>query len=61
MIWPAVLFTIRLKYGEFFVVESFCSWCMVSAVVITLCAILITLDRRRLAALEDDDDELAAA
>lgn len=52
MIWPAVLFTIRLKYGEFIVVRSFCPWCLVSTVVITLCAILITLDRRRLSRLE---------
>jgi uncharacterized membrane protein len=52
MIWPAVLFTVRLKYGEFFVVKSFCPWCAVSAVVITLSAILIVLDRRRLARLE---------
>jgi uncharacterized membrane protein len=61
MIWPAVLFTIRLKYGEFIVIESFCSWCMVSTVVITLCAILITLDRRRLATLDSESDELQAA
>ncbi len=51
MIWPAVLFTIRLKYGEFIVLRSFCEWCAVSATVITLCAILVTLDRRRLARL----------
>lgn len=48
MIWPAVLFTLRLKYGEFIVLKSFCSWCAVSATVITLSAILVTLDRRRL-------------
>jgi len=48
MIWPAVLFTLRLKYGEFIVLKGFCSWCVVSAVSITLCAILVTLDRKRL-------------
>ncbi|MDQ8160117.1 MAG: vitamin K epoxide reductase family protein [Gemmatimonadota bacterium] len=48
MIWPAVLFTVRLKYGEFIVLKSFCPWCMISAVTITLCAVLVTLDRRRL-------------
>lgn len=48
MIWPAVLFTLRLKYGEFIVLKGFCPWCMVSTVAITLCAILLTLDRRRL-------------
>ena len=53
MIWPAVLFTLRLKYGEFIVLKSFCSWCTVSAVTITLCAILVTLDRRRLARLHE--------
>ena len=52
MIWPAVLFTLRLKYGEFIVLKGFCSWCTVSAVTITLCAILVTLDRRRLARLD---------
>ncbi|QJR35569.1 vitamin K epoxide reductase family protein [Gemmatimonas groenlandica] len=51
MIWPAVLFTLRLKYGEFIVLKGFCSWCVVSAVTITLCAILVTLDRKRLAKL----------
>ena len=53
MIWPAVLFTIRLKYGEFIVLKGFCEWCLVSATAITLCAILVTLDRRRLARLAD--------
>lgn len=48
MIWPAVLFTLRLKYGEFVVLKGFCPWCLVSAVAITICAVLVTLDRRRL-------------
>jgi uncharacterized membrane protein len=47
MIWPAVLFTVRLKYGEFFVLRTFCPWCAVSAVAITLCAVMVTLDWRR--------------
>jgi uncharacterized membrane protein len=47
MIWPAVLFTFRLKYGEFIVLRSFCPWCLVSAVAITLCAVMVTLDWRR--------------
>lgn len=47
MIWPAVLFTVRLKYGEFVVLRSFCPWCLVSAVAITLCAVMVTLDWRR--------------
>jgi uncharacterized membrane protein len=49
LIWPAVLFTVRLKYAEFVILKSFCPWCAVSAVTITLCAILVTLDARRLA------------
>jgi uncharacterized membrane protein len=48
LIWPAVLFTLRLKYGEFIVLKSFCPWCAVSAVTITLCAVLILFDKRRL-------------
>ena len=47
MIWPAVLFTVRLKYGEFIRLRSFCPWCLVSAVAITLCAVMVTLDWRR--------------
>lgn len=52
MIWPAVLFTLRLKYGEFVVLKGFCPWCVVSAVAITLCAILVVFDKRRLDRLE---------
>ena len=48
LIWPAVLFTVRLKYGEFIVLRSFCPWCAISAVSITTCAVLVTLDARRL-------------
>jgi uncharacterized membrane protein len=51
LIWPAVLFTVRLKWAEFLVLRSFCPWCAVSTVVITLCAILVTLDARRLRAI----------
>ncbi|MDX2119602.1 MAG: vitamin K epoxide reductase family protein [Gemmatimonadota bacterium] len=44
--WPAALlltlsglgflFTLRLKYGEFVVLRTFCPWCAISAVSITL-------------------------
>lgn len=44
MIWAAVLFTLRLKYGEFVVLKSFCPWCAISAVSIVLLAVLVTLD-----------------
>jgi uncharacterized membrane protein len=47
LIYGAVLFTLRLKYAEFVILKSFCPWCAVSAVAITLDAILITLDWRR--------------
>ena len=50
LIYPAVLFTLRLKYGEFYVLRTFCPWCAVSAVVITLDAFLVHHDWRRLAA-----------
>ena len=52
LIWPAVLFTVRLKYGEFVVLKTFCPWCAVSAVTIALDAILVTLDWRRVRAVE---------
>ena len=52
LIWPAVLFTLRLKYAEFIILKGFCPWCAISATVITLCAILVVLDRRRLSRLE---------
>lgn len=50
LIAGAVLFTLRLKYAEFVILKSFCPWCAVSAVAITLDAILITLDWRRVRA-----------
>ena len=48
LVVPAVLFTLRLKYGEFVVLRTFCPWCAVSAVTITLCSVLLWLDWRRL-------------
>ena len=48
LIVPALAFTIRLKYGEFVVLKTFCPWCAISAVSITLCTILVLLDWRRL-------------
>lgn len=48
LIWPAVLFTVRLKWAEFVILKGFCPWCAVSAVTIALCAVLVTLDARRL-------------
>ena len=54
LIWPAILFTLRLKYYEFLVLKSFCPWCFISVVAITTCAVLVTLDRRRLNRLSNE-------
>ena len=48
LVFPALAFTVRLKYGEFIVLKTFCPWCAISAVTITLCTILVLLDWRRL-------------
>lgn len=55
--WPVALllalaligfvFTLRLKYGEFIVLRTFCPWCAISAVAITIITILSTLEWRR--------------
>ena len=47
LIVPAVLFTIRLKYAEWFVLRTFCPWCLESTVTIVLCLVLVLLDLRR--------------
>ena len=50
LIWPAVAFTIRLKYYEFIVLQGFCVWCLVSALTIIVCAVCVTMDAKRLRA-----------
>lgn len=47
LIYPALLFTVRLKYAEFGVLHTFCPWCAVSAIAIAICAVMVTLDWRR--------------
>ncbi|HET9133146.1 MAG TPA: vitamin K epoxide reductase family protein [Gemmatimonadales bacterium] len=47
LVYPAILFTLRLKYAEFIILKTFCPWCAVSAVTITLHGILVALDWRR--------------
>jgi len=47
LIFPALAFTVRLKYAEFVIIRGFCPWCVVSAVTIVLCAVLVLLDWRR--------------
>jgi uncharacterized membrane protein len=41
------LFTLRLKYGEFVVLQTFCPWCAISAVSITIIFILALVEWRR--------------
>ena len=48
LIVPAVLFTWRLKYGEWVVLRTFCSWCFISFLSIHACLVLAILDWRRL-------------
>lgn len=47
LVYPAILFTVRLKYAEFFVMKTFCPWCAISAVSITLLGVLVALELRR--------------
>ncbi len=47
LIYGAFLFTLRLKYYEFFVLDSFCPWCAISAVSITILTVIVTLELRR--------------
>ena len=49
LVYPAILFTLRLKYAEFFVMKTFCPWCAISAVTITLHGVLVWMDWRRVA------------
>jgi uncharacterized membrane protein len=54
--WPGTLlfglalggfaFTLRLKFYEFFVLETFCPWCAISAVSITIITVLSWLEWR---------------
>jgi len=47
LVYPAILFTLRLKYGEFIVLRTFCPWCAISAVSITLLGVIVALELRR--------------
>jgi uncharacterized membrane protein len=47
LVYPAILFTGRLKYAEFFVLRTFCPWCAISAGSITLLGVLVALELRR--------------
>jgi uncharacterized membrane protein len=56
LIFAALAFTVRLKYAEFVILRSFCPWCAVSAVTITLCTVLVLLDWRRIRRLDEPLD-----
>ena len=47
LIYGAFLFTLRLKYAEWIVLRTFCPWCAISAVSITLLTIIISVELRR--------------
>lgn len=47
LVYPALLFTLRLKYYEFFRLKTFCPWCAISAVSITLLSVIVWLEWRR--------------
>jgi uncharacterized membrane protein len=55
LVFPALLFTLRLKYGEFVVLRSFCPWCAMNAVIVVIAAVLVSLDWRRLRRLDTYD------
>ena len=52
LIYPAILFTLRLKYYEFIVLKTFCPWCAVSATTILLHGVLVAYDWRRVGRAE---------
>lgn len=50
LVYPALLFTVRLKWAEFYKLRTFCPWCAISAVSITLLSVIVYLEWRRLRA-----------
>ena len=48
LVYPAVLLTLRLKWAEFYKLRTFCPWCAISAVSITILAVIVVLEWRRL-------------
>jgi uncharacterized membrane protein len=47
LVYPALAFTVRLKWAEWFRLKTFCPWCAISAVSITLLALIVWLEWRR--------------
>lgn len=54
LIYPAILFTLWLKYNEFIVLKTFCPWCAVSATTILLHGFLVAFDWRRVVRAASD-------
>lgn len=51
LVYPAILFTVRLKYAEFVKLHTFCPWCAISALSITLLGVIVALELRRVRAV----------
>ena len=51
LVYAAVLFTMRLKWAEFYMLKTFCPWCAISAVSIIVLAVIVTIEWRRVRAL----------
>ncbi len=47
LVYPALAFTLRLKWAEFYMLRTFCPWCAISAVSITLLALITWAELRR--------------
>jgi uncharacterized membrane protein len=47
LIWAAFVFTLRLKYAELMILRTFCPWCAISAVSITILSVIAALELRR--------------
>ena len=47
LVYPAFVFTLRLKYAEFIVLKTFCPWCVISAVSISVLSVIVALELRR--------------
>jgi uncharacterized membrane protein len=61
LVFPALLFTLRLKYGEFIVLRSFCPWCAINAVIVVIASVLVALDWRRATRHASYDGDAAVA
>ena len=61
LVFPALLFTLRLKYGEFIVLRSFCPWCAINAVIVVIASVLVAFDWRRVKRHVSFDGDAAVA